>query len=97
MPTLTTPSLPAGARRSARRSGQLRKALLVEVAPSVMESPNATTVPVAVVASTSTSVTRAVRRASFCSGNCAASVWSPGTPDMYCSKEWPVRVAVPGR
>ena len=50
MPSLTTPRtptrLPTALSRAARKSGQRRLVLDVEFAPSVIESPSATTAPI---------------------------------------------------
>ena len=79
MPVLKTlQSFFAAASRSARRSGHPRKALAVEAAPSVMESPSVTMVPTDGSALTSTPVTKAVTRVSLASGNATAAVLSPG-------------------
>ena len=80
MPALTTAHLLGGARRSASRSGQPRKALLVEVRAFGDGVAQRHDGPVAVAASTSTWVTSAGRRMIFCCGSCAAPVWSPARP-----------------
>src|SRR5436190_15567318 len=87
MPTLTTDQLAlAPASRSARRSGQERKALVVEAAPSVIESPSVTSTLVGRLAATSTSVTSIGAFISLAPGSAAAAVKFRGWRAAYWNR-----------
>src|SRR5689334_17691136 len=98
MPTLTTDQLAfAALSRSPSRSGQERKALVVEAAPSVIESPRVTSTLVGRLAATSTRVTSIGALISRAPGRLAAAVKSPLWPAAYWNRCRGERAAFPCR